>query len=113
MVWAVKAKRGITALEKRLPQRRSTWTGKAISESELSILAKLIENKSFDYTDDEVTCCCMNNRQDDFVCLFIYENEIKCLFLKDLPYEIREQVVSKKCTCIRSGSWPVNLTEEL
>lgn len=84
------------ALEKRLPQRRSTWTGKAISESELSILAKLIENKSFDYTDDEVTCCCMNNRQDDFVCLFIYENEIKCLFLKDLPYEIREQVVSKK-----------------
>ena len=59
-------------------------------------LAKLIENKSFDYTDDEVTCCCMNNRQDDFVCLFIYENEIKCLFLKDLPDEIREQVVSKK-----------------
>ena len=84
------------ALEKRLPQRRSTWTGKTISESELSILAKLIENKSFDYTDDEVTCCCMNNRQDDFVCLFIYENEIKCLFLKDLPDEIREQVVSKK-----------------
>lgn len=30
------------ALEKRLPQRRSTWTGKTISESELSILAKLI-----------------------------------------------------------------------
>ena len=84
------------ALGKRLPQRRSTWTGKTISESELSILAKLIENKSFDYIDDEVTCCCMNNRQDDFVCLFIYENEIKCLFLKDLPYEIREQVVSKK-----------------
>ena len=45
------------ALEKRLPQRRSTWTGKTISESELSILAKLIENKSFDYIDDEVTCC--------------------------------------------------------
>lgn len=84
------------ALEKRLPKRRSTWTGKTISESELSILAKLIENKSFDYTDDEVTCCCMNNRQDDFVCLFIYENEIKCFFLKDLPDEIREQVVSKK-----------------
>ncbi len=84
------------ALEKRLPQRRSTWTGKTISESELSILAELIENKSFDYTDDEVTCCCMNNRQDDFVCLFIYENEIKCFFLSDLPDEIREQVVSKK-----------------
>ena len=84
------------ALEKRLPQRRSTWTGKTISESELSILAELIENKSFDYTDDEVTCCCMNNRQDDFVCLFIYENEIKCFFLNDLPDEIREQVIVKK-----------------
>lgn len=84
------------ALEKRLPQRRSTWTGKTLSEGELSILAGLIENKRFDYTDDEVTCCCMNNRQDDFVCLFIYENEIKCFFLKDLPDEIWEQVVSKK-----------------
>ena len=84
------------ALEKRLPQRRSTWTGKTICESELSILAELIENKSFDYTDDEVTCCCMNNKQDDFVCLFIYENEIKCFFLNDLPDEIREQVVVKK-----------------
>ena len=84
------------ALEKRLPQRKSTWTGKTISEIELSILAKLIENKCFDYTDDEVTCCCMNNRQDDFVCLFIYENEIKCFFLRDLPDEIREQVVGKQ-----------------
>ncbi len=84
------------ALEKRLPQRRSTWTGKTISESELSILAELIENKSFDYTDNEVTCCCMNNRQDDFVSLFIYENEIKCFFLSGLPDAIREQVISKK-----------------
>lgn len=38
----------------------------------------------------------MNNKQDDFVCLFIYENEIKCFFLNDLPDEIREQVVVKK-----------------
>ena len=101
------------ALEKRLPQRRSTWTGKTISESEMSILAELVENKSFDYTDDEVTCCCMNNRQDDFICLFIYENEITCFFLSDLPDEIREQVVSKKCTCTPSGSWQVNQTEKL
>ena len=84
------------ALEKRLPQRRYTWTGKTISESELSILSDLIENKCFDYTDDEVTCCCINNKQDDFVCLFIYEDEIKCFFLRDLPDKIREQVVAKK-----------------
>ena len=38
----------------------------------------------------------MNNGQDDFVCLFIYENEIKCFFLNDLPGEIREQVIGKK-----------------
>lgn len=83
-------------LERRLPQRRAAWRGKTISESELSVLAELIENKRFDYADDEVTCCCMNNRQDDFVCLFIYENEISCFFLNDLPDEIREQVVAKK-----------------
>ena len=94
-----------TALEKRLPQRRSTWTGKAICESELSILAELIENKSFDYTDDEVTCCCMNNKQDDFVCLFIYENEIKSFFLNDLPDEIREQVVVKKMHMYTEREW--------
>lgn len=84
------------ALEKRLPQRRSTWTGKTLTENELLILTGLIASKRFDYSDDEVTCCCMNNRQDDFVCLFIYENEIKCFFLKDLPDEIREQVVSTR-----------------
>ena len=84
------------ALEKRLPQHRSVWTGKKLSESEFSILVKLIDSHRFDYTNDKVTCCCMNNKQDDFVCLFIYENEIKCFFLNDLPNEIREQVVGKK-----------------
>ena len=68
------------ALEKRLPQRRSTWTGKTICESELSILAELIENKSFNYTDDEVTCCCMNNKQDDFVCLLYMRTRLSASF---------------------------------
>ena len=83
-------------LEKRLPQRKSTWTGKVLSEREASILNGLIERKCFDYTDDELTCCCMNNRQDDFVCLYIYENEIKCFFLKDLPTEIQERIRARK-----------------
>ncbi len=84
------------ALEKRLPKRRSVWTGKELSESERSILAEMIENKNFDYTDDEAACCSMNNGQGSFVCLFICENEIKCFFLSDLPEDIREQLAAKK-----------------
>lgn len=84
------------ALEKRFPLRRSVWTGKELSESERSILSKLIDSKCLDYSDEEVSCCCMNNRKDDFACLFIYENEIKCFFLKDLPDEIRERIITGK-----------------
>lgn len=84
------------ALEKRLPQRRALWTGKALSEEERKILISLIAENRFDYTGDEVTCCCMNNKRDNFVCLFIHENEIKCFFLKDLPDDIRNCVVNKK-----------------
>ena len=83
-------------LEKRSPQRRELWTGKVLSEEERKILTSLIENNSFDYIGDKVTCCCMNNKQDDFVCLFIYENEIKCFFLKDLPDDIRDSIISRK-----------------
>ncbi len=84
------------ALEKRLPQRGFVWTGKVLSKYEQEILIDLIEKNCFEYTVDEVTCCCMNNKRDNFVCLFIYENEIKCFFLKDLPDDIRDRVVSKK-----------------
>ena len=95
--WFGLSRQGIyNALEIRSPKRRSLWTGKAFSEKERKILTSLIDNNRFDYTDDEVTCCCMNNKQDDFVCLFIYENEIKCFFLKDLPDDIRDSIVSRK-----------------
>ena len=85
-----------TTLEKRSPARKSKWTGKSISEREIELLSTLVANNAFDYTDDELTCCCMNNKQDNFVCLFIYENTIKCFFLKDLPNEIQEEIVNKK-----------------
>ncbi len=84
------------ALEKRLPQRRAVWTGKELTQREFYLLEELIDKNRFDYADDEVTCCCMNNGQDDFVCIFIYENEIKCFYLNDLPEELRERVISKK-----------------
>lgn len=83
-------------LKKRPPLRRSVWTGKELSEKERIILNKLIDNNAFDLPDGEVACCCMNNRQDDFVCLFIYEDDIKCFFLRDLPDEIRERIIEKK-----------------
>ena len=72
------------------------WTGKALSEKESEILLRLADDHRFDYSDDELLCRCMNNRKDDFVCIFIYENEIKCFFLSDLPDEIREKIVGEK-----------------
>lgn len=84
------------ALEKRLPQRRSVWTGKVLSKEEREILISLVAEVCFDYTGDGVTCCCMNNKRDNFVCLFIYENEIKCFYLKDLPDDIQTSIANKK-----------------
>ena len=83
-------------LEKRSPKRKSKWTGKIISEPETEVLLRLIEKGDFDYADDTLSCCCMNNGRDDFVCLFIYEDTIKCFFLKDLPNAIQEKIISKK-----------------
>ena len=79
-------------LEKRSVKRREIWTGKQLSEDEYKILRHLIQERNFDYTDEQVICCCMNNRQDDLACLFIYDNEIKCFFLKDLPEELQQKI---------------------
>lgn len=83
-------------LEKRFSVKKSKWTGKNLSEQEKDILSRLIADNTFDYTDGKITCCCMNNKQDDFVCLFIYENTIKCFFLRDLPNAIQEEIINKK-----------------
>ena len=79
-------------LEKRSAMRREIWTGKQLSEDESKLLGHLIQNRIFDYTDEQITCCCMNNRQDDLACLFIYDNEIKCFFLRDLPEELQQEI---------------------
>ncbi|MDR2024590.1 MAG: hypothetical protein LBQ71_15395 [Hungatella sp.] len=93
--WFGLSRQGIyNVIEKRNPKRRDTWIGKELSESEREILIGIINEKCFNYSDDTVTCCCMNNRQNDFVCLFIYENEIKCFFLADLPEDIQEQIIA-------------------
>lgn len=94
--WFGLSRQGIyNALETRSPLRMSVWTGKVLLEAEAAVLSSLIDNTDFEYHDDNVTCCCMNNERDDFVCLFIYEQEIKCFFLKDLPEQIREAIIGK------------------
>lgn len=79
-------------LVKRSPERREVWTGKELTDSEYSILTSLIEAKTFDYADNEVTCSCMNDRKGDLACIFIYEDEIKCFFLKDLPMALQQSI---------------------
>lgn len=93
--WFGLSRQGIyNAIEKRSPKRCEIWTGKELTDQEYDILKYLIQNEKFEYSDNQVTCCCMNNRQDDLACLFIYENEIKCFFLKDLPEALKTEAIS-------------------
>lgn len=81
------------AIDKRSPKRREIWTGKKLAERERDILLKLIDARKFDYSDENVICCCMNDRQGDLSCIFVYENEIKCFFLTDLPDDLRRMIM--------------------
>ena len=35
----------------------------------------------------------MNDRQGDLSCIFVYENEIKCFFLADLPESLQQMIM--------------------
>lgn len=80
-------------IDKRSPKRREIWTGKRLTESERDILFKLISVRKFDYNDENVICYCMNDRQGDLSCIFVYENEIKCFFLADLPESLQQMIM--------------------
>lgn len=80
------------AINKRSPKRREIWTGKRLTESERDILFKLIYARKFDYNDENVICYCMNDRQGDISCIFVYESEIKCFFLADLPEDLQQMI---------------------
>lgn len=93
--WFSLSRQGIyNVIEKRPGKRREIWTGKNILEQECAIIRNLIDERKFKYTDERVICCCMNNRQDDLACLFVYTEEIKCFFLKDLPAELQQQITA-------------------
>ena len=80
-------------LEKRNPQRRDKWTGKELTDREAQILEELILEKRMEYRDDTVICLCLNDRINDFACLFVQDTEIKCFFLKDLSESLRQKII--------------------
>lgn len=91
--WFGLSRQGIyNAIDKRSPKRYEAWTGKELTDNERYILSRLVQDRIFDYCDEIVTCCCMNDRQGDLVCIFIYEDEIKCHFLADLPEDMQQQI---------------------
>ena len=86
--WFGLSRQGIyNVLEKRSRLRQDFWTNKQMDENERSILVRMINEREFEFKDETVKCQILNNRKDDFVCLFVYEEQIKCFFLKDLPEE--------------------------
>ena len=74
--------------------RNDVWTGKILTDREKIILHELIASKKFDYKDNSVICYCLNNRKNDFACIFIYKDEIKCWFLKDLPDDLAQEIIA-------------------
>lgn len=91
--WFGLSRQGIyNALEKRSPHRRDCWTNKQLDEDEKNILVQMISDKVFDYKDDTVICRFLNNRDNDFSCVIVYKDQIKCFFLKDLPEDMQKLV---------------------
>lgn len=90
--WFGMTRQGISEIMiKRSPKRMQKWSGKVLLEEEYNILFQLAETKAFLLEkDNKFICRCFNNRQDDFVAIFVYENEIKCFFLQDLPTELQK-----------------------
>lgn len=81
------------ALEKRSPLRKDCWTNKQLDEDEKKILIQMTSDRVFEYKDDAVICRILNNRDDDFACVFVYEEQIKCFFLKDLPEDMQNLII--------------------
>lgn len=91
--FGVSRQRIIQILEKSDSKRNTIWTGKEFTKNEEEYLSYVLNNKQFEYTDDDVICWCSNNRTDNFVIVYIYETEIKCFFLKDLPASVEKQII--------------------
>lgn len=80
-------------MEKRSSNRYEKWTGKELNAYESDIIRNCVEKRCFDYADDNVKYIAINNMKDDCACIFVYDNEIKCFFLNDLPTELQSLIV--------------------
>lgn len=92
--WFDLSRQGVyDVLSKRSPKRKQKWTGYDLTEQEKQQLFYMIENKQLEYEDDNgVICHCFNNRCDNLAAVFVYTDEIKCYFLKDMPNELQDSL---------------------
>ena len=91
--WYGVSRQGVyNALTKKNPKRRDSWCHKEFTATEQEMLEKTIESHCLEYQENNVICHCLNNRVNKFACLFVYENEVKCFFLKNLPKELQKKV---------------------
>lgn len=79
-------------MKERPAKRTDCWTGKSLSGEEKSVLAKLVEAKTFESQSQNAKCACFNNKCNDFACIFVCEQEIKAFFLKELPDDLQIQI---------------------
>ncbi len=82
-------------LNKRSRRHRDCWRGNILEDHEADIVHRLILSRKYIYKDEDnnVTCYCFNNRKDNFVCIFVYENSIKCFFLHEFPKALQEEII--------------------
>lgn len=71
----------------RSPKHHECWTGKRLLDLEQTEIESLTRLLKF-----EDKCCCYNNKSDDFVSIFVYSNQIKAFFLKDLPESLQTRI---------------------
>ncbi len=91
--WYGISRQGVyNALTKKNPKRRDSWCHKEFTSFEYGMLDKAIENQKLEYQEQDIICHCLNDRKEKFACLFVYEKEIKCFFLKSLPPELQQKI---------------------
>ena len=92
--WLGCSKHNIQDLLIRRPKKRYTkWTGKRMTQEEAEILRELVASRKSKYCGENIACYLLNNRRDNFVCLFFYPGNVKCFFLEDLPSSLQTTVI--------------------
>ena len=71
------------------------WCGKQLLPTEITTITEMI-NTRLRYCDTgDVKYYFVNNTKDDCAYLIIYDDEIKCFFLKDFPENLQEEIKTK------------------